>query len=198
MVNPTHPLPLAPIALLRNLLDQCLDCIDITRWTGDRTSASYISAQLRLLHSLLVEAQQTLKGPTSLEPDRETWLHPAPPTHFDPPLPPSMSLDFSIQEASIVLVIRTLEPADVAPDLRSRFVNAFGGRRVDHDEAHRRFTYGGEEVRVREKVRIEAPDPSLMSVLAKVGALAHAVGMARCCLAVVMEEDVSEIEREAL
>lgn len=97
-----------------------------------------------------------------------------------------------------MLVIRALEPADLAPDLRSRFANAFGGRRIEHDEAHRRFQYMGEEVRVREKVRIESPDPSLMAVLAKVGGLEHAVGMARCCLAVVMEEDVEEIEKESL
>ena len=183
---------------LRDLLNQCLDCIDITRWTGDRFSAQYISSQLRLLHSLLGEAHSYLKGPSSLEPDRETWLHPAPSTHFEPPLPNTLSLDFSVQDASVVLVIRALEPADLAPDLRSRFVNAFGGRRIEHDEAHRRFKYMGEEVRVREKVRVEAPDPSLMAVLAKVGGLEHAVGMARCCLAVVMEEDVKEIEKESL
>ncbi len=201
-INHTHPLPLPPLASLRDLLNQSLDCIDITRWTGDKTSASYISGQLRLLHSLLQEAHETLRGPSSLEPDRhETWLHPVASSHFDPPLPENLSFDFSIQDASIVLVIRTLENADHPPDLRSRFMNILGGHRTEHDESHRRFKYGangepggGREVRVVEKVRVEAPDPSLMAAMAKLGGLEHAVGMARACLGVVMEEDVEDLE----
>lgn len=195
-INATHPLILDPLASLRDLLNQSLDCIDITRWTGDRTSAPYISSQLRLLHGLLYEAHSTLKGPAALEPDCETWLRPAEPSHFVPPLPESLSLDFSIQDASIVLVMRTLEPADALPDIRSRFATAFGAaRRAEHDEADRRFVYRGVDVRVKEKVRVESADPSLMAAMAKLAALEHAVGMARCCLAVVMEEEVEEIER---
>ena len=42
-------------------------------------------------------------------------------------------------------------------------------------------------MRVREKVRVESQDPSLMSVMAKLSALEHAVGVARRSLAIVME-----------
>ncbi|KFX95137.1 hypothetical protein V495_07660 [Pseudogymnoascus sp. VKM F-4514 (FW-929)] len=194
-VNATHPLILPTLASLRELLNQSLDCIDITCWTGDRTSAPYISSQLRLLHGLLGEAHSYLKGSTTSVADREAWLRPADPNHFQPPLPDNLSLDFSIQEASIVLTIRVLEPADAAPDLRSRFATAFLTKKAEHDEEDRRFNYNGSEVKVKEKVRIESADPNLMAAMAKLAALEHAVGMARCCLAVVMEEDVEEIER---
>lgn len=95
-----------------------------------------------------------------------------------------------------MLVIRTLEPADAVPDIRSRFAPAFlQPRRADHDETDQRFSYNGDEVKVKEKVRVESADPNLMAAMAKLAALEHAVGMARCCLAVVMEEEVEEIER---
>lgn len=96
----------------------------------------------------------------------------------------------------MVLVIRTLEPADAVPDIRSRFATAFlQPRRAQHDESDQRFKYKDDEVKVKEKVRVESADPNLMVAMAKLAALEHAVGMARCCLAVVMEEDVEEIER---
>ena len=49
--------------------------------------------------------------------------------------------------------------------------------------------YRGQEVRVREKIRVESQDPSLMSVMAKLSALEHGVGVARRSLAIVMEGD---------
>lgn len=52
------------------------------------------------------------------------------------------------------------------------------------------FHYQGQNVRVKEKVRVESADPSLMSVMAKLAALDHTVGMARKCLSVVMGEDM--------
>ena len=44
---------------------------------------------------------------------------------------------------------------------------------------------------MREKIRVESQDPSLMAVMAKLSALEHRVGVARRSLAVVMgvEED---------
>lgn len=194
-VNATHPLILPTLSSLRELLNQSLDCIDITCWTGDRTSAPYISSQLRLLHGLLGEAHSSLKGTAAAQADRESWLRPMDANHFQPPLPDNLSLDFSIQEASIVLTIRVLESADAAPDIRSRFATVFLTKRAEHDEEDLRFNYNGTEVKVKEKVKIESADPNLMAAMAKLAALEHAVGMARCCLAVVMEEDVEEIER---
>lgn len=48
------------------------------------------------------------------------------------------------------------------------------------------WNYRGDQVRVKEKVRLESADPGLMSLAAKVGALEHGVEMARKCLDVVM------------
>ena len=110
-------------------------------------------------------------------------------------MPDNLSLDFGIQEASIVLTIRVLEPADAIPDFRSYLTTAFMPKKAEHDETDRRFNYNESEVKVKEKVRVESADPNLMAAMAKLAALEHAVGMARCCLAVVMEEDVEEIER---
>ncbi|KAH6647108.1 RAVE subunit 2/Rogdi [Truncatella angustata] len=49
------------------------------------------------------------------------------------------------------------------------------------------------QVYVREKVRVESADPSLMSLSAKLGALGHTLLLARRNLAVVIGEDLPEI-----
>lgn len=46
----------------------------------------------------------------------------------------------------------------------------------------------GEDVHVKEKVRVESQDPSLISVMAKLSALGHGVAVWRRALAAVMEE----------
>ena len=43
---------------------------------------------------------------------------------------------------------------------------------------------------MREKVRVESQDPSLMAVMAKLSALGHAVGGWRLKVGMVMGEDV--------
>ena len=88
------------------------------------------------------------------------------------------------------MTVRVLESATVVPNFAGRFALAIGAqRRLEHDEMDEVFLYKGEEVRVKEKVRIQSADPSLMSAMAKLAALEHTVGMARKCLSVVMEED---------
>lgn len=62
-----------------------------------------------------------------------------------------------------------------------------------HDEADRTFVYAGREVRVREKVRVESADPSLMAAMAKLAALEHTIGMARKSLGIVMGDDVDDL-----
>ena len=47
---------------------------------------------------------------------------------------------------------------------------------------------------MREKVRVESQDPSLMAVMAKLSALEHAVGVARGSLAIVMGVEEEEEE----
>ncbi|KAF3912638.1 hypothetical protein ABW21_db0200387 [Orbilia brochopaga] len=46
--------------------------------------------------------------------------------------------------------------------------------------------YRGVEVKVKERIRVESQDPSLMSVMAKLGALEHNLAMGRTSLGIVM------------
>ncbi|KAF7877328.1 hypothetical protein EAF04_001011 [Stromatinia cepivora] len=200
-VSPTLPLVLEPLTQLRNLLNQSLDCVDITRWTGDRHSAPFISSQLHLLHSILTEAKLVLKGPSLLETPTQTpaslnWAHnPVDPDTFSPSLPSNLSLDLTIFDGSLLLTIRVLEPIAQQVNLGSRIAFAIGAqRRLEHDEMDEVFMYKGEEVRVKEKVRVESADPKLMSVLAKVAALEHTVEGARAGLKIVMGGDVEDSE----
>ena len=55
-----------------------------------------------------------------------------------------------------------------------------------HDESDEVFTYRGEGVKVREKVKVESQDPCLIAVLAKLSALEHAVAGSRHGLRIVM------------
>lgn len=59
----------------------------------------------------------------------------------------------------------------------------------EHDEVDKIFIFKGQEVRVREKVKVESQDPALMAVMAKLSALGHAVAVARNNLSTVMEVD---------
>lgn len=196
-------LPLQPLTTLRNILNQALDCVDITRWTGDRHSAPFISSQLHLLHSLILEALALLKGPPLLQPQNPTpgstpphiapqassaWCEDPPGSDiFEPPLPSSLALDLSLSDSSLVLTVRTLEPANAQPNLGERLAFAIGAqRRLEHDEMDEVFEYRGGEVRVKEKVRVEgSADPSLLSLGAKLGALERTVQLSRISLGVV-------------
>ncbi|KAM3071837.1 hypothetical protein ACMFMG_009694 [Clarireedia jacksonii] len=192
----TSPLLLEPLTQLRTLLNQSLDCVDITRWTGDRHSALFISSQLHLLHSILSEAKAVLKGPSLLEPATPAisslnWAHkPIDPGTFNPPLPSNLSVDLTVSDGSLLLTIRVLELVAQQPNFGSRLAYAIGAqRRLEHDEMDEVFMYRSEEVRVKEKVRVESADPRLMSVLAKVSALEHTVEGATHGLKIVMGSD---------
>lgn len=113
---------------------------------------------------------------------------------FSPPFPSNLSLHLSIVDAALVLHVRTLA-APFTPDssitglsIRTRL--GLGPRPPVHDELDQVFRYRGEEVSVKEKVRVESPDPSLMAVMAKLSALGHAVGGWRLRVGVVMGEDL--------
>ena len=56
----------------------------------------------------------------------------------------------------------------------------------EHDEVEQLFNFRGQEVRVREKVRVESQDPALMAVMAKLSALGHGVAVWRRSLSIVM------------
>ncbi|KAG0650320.1 hypothetical protein D0Z07_3441 [Hyphodiscus hymeniophilus] len=215
-LSPDCPLILPSLSQLRTLLNESLDCVDITRWTGDRHSAPFISSQLHLLHTIILEALSLLKGPSLLEPipispsnspsptpgvqktaipqtphsapDTSWFESPPDPATFVPALPSTLSLALTLSDTSLVLTIRTLEPTSLQPNLGSRFAFAIGAqRRLEHDEMDDVFMYRDEEVRVKEKIRVEgSADPSLLSLGAKLGALERTVESARVGLGVVV------------
>ncbi|KAL8981030.1 MAG: hypothetical protein Q9177_005705, partial [Variospora cf. flavescens] len=58
----SSPLPLPQLSALLNLLNQALDIIDISTWTGDPRNGSFISGQLRLLAETMDESKAVMKG----------------------------------------------------------------------------------------------------------------------------------------
>lgn len=110
----------------------------------------------------------------------------------------------SIADSALVLHLRTLEtttpahtPTAFATDIsltgfsiRDRL---FGSRGPSHDEVGDAFAWKGDDVKVKEKIRVESQDPSLMSVMAKLTALHHEVVKCKTALKVLMgSEDESE------
>lgn len=208
--QPAAPtIALTQISTARTLINACLDVVDATRWTGDSKNANFISGQLRLLHENVRDAKSALKGWTE---GQKAWNEePVPADAFTPPLPDHVSFHLSISEAALLLNVRTLESAYPVTgtntplsfnstsgsqqsysgfSLREKLVTALGGgRQAFHDEAHEVFMYKGQDVRVRDKVRVESQDPSLMSAMAKLGALERNVAMSRRALDVVMGKE---------
>jgi len=208
--------PSAPTVVLeqltttRTLINACLDVVDTTRWTGDATNANFISGQLKLLHDNIQEAKGALKGGQEGQRVKTWYEEPLDANTFDPPLPGNVSFHLSISEAALLLHVRTLEAAFPITgtntplstsggsytgfSLRERLTTALtGGRPAFHDEAHEVFTYRGQEVRVRDKVRVESQDPSLIAAMAKLGALERNIAMSRRSLSVVMGQDLNDI-----
>lgn len=168
--------------------------MDASTWAGDPRSASFIAGQLRLLDVNIQEAKQALKGGEERRPP--WWQEPIDEDIFEPKLPPLLSFHLSIYEAALLLEVRTLDPVVSAkPHLnmsfREQLAVALGGARpAAHEEADEVFTYRGEEVRVKEKVRVESQDPSLMAAMAKLNALERTLGLVRAALDVAMGKDV--------
>ena len=55
-------LVLSQLVAARNLINQSLDVVDVSTWTGDAKDANFISGQLRLLFENIHEACQELGG----------------------------------------------------------------------------------------------------------------------------------------
>lgn len=47
---------------VRDSVNQCLDIVDVSTWTGDPLNASFIYSQLHLLRETIAEGRQMLKG----------------------------------------------------------------------------------------------------------------------------------------
>jgi hypothetical protein len=94
---------------------------------------------------------------------------------------------FYIYEAALVLEVRTLEPLPPggvehasAFSFRDRIGFALGtSKPPTHDEVDDIFSWRGQDVKVREKVRVESSDPKLMAALAKLNSLERSVALAR-------------------
>ncbi len=116
---------------------------------------------------------------------------------FDPPLPSLVSFHMFVFDAALVLEIRTLElhnggekPLLGSWGLRDSLAVALGGTRTPvHDEADRTFKYKGQDVTVKEKIRVETQDPALISTSAKLNALEHTLMLSRKALSIVMGHD---------
>ena len=121
---------------------------------------------------------------------------------FSPPLPLTLVVTLTVTDASLVLTFRTLELHSGAQgtDMLSTTLSGFSLRQrlglvaqlPVHDESEEIFVYKGQDVKVKEKVRVESQDPSLMAVMAKLSALEHVVGWARGSLSIVMGLPVEE------
>lgn len=195
---------LEQLVTTRTLINSCLDVVDATQWTGDSKNANFIVGQLRLLHDNIQEARAALKGSSD---QQRPWPEDCVDAKaFHPSLPPNAVFQLSIADAAVVLVVRTLEPAGPhtgtntplsAPSnsfsgysLRERLATALGAARpAFHDEADEVFMFNGHEVKVRDKIRVESQDPSLMAAFAKLAALDRNVAIARKALDIVMGKD---------
>ncbi|KAF2090409.1 hypothetical protein K490DRAFT_71992 [Saccharata proteae CBS 121410] len=202
--SPTYPLaisqaPHAPTLVVEQLtaarthINSCLDVVDVTAWTGDATNANFISGQLKLLYDNLEEARLALKGQSDV--NKPWWENAVDEKIFEPQLPSNVSFHLYLLDAAMVLEIRTVEPYNPADEtglfgLRDGLARALGVPRIPaHDEANDVFTYRGHQVKVKEKVRVETQDPSLISAMAKLNALERNVSLSRKALDVVMGKD---------
>ncbi|CAD0111606.1 unnamed protein product, partial [Aureobasidium uvarum] len=188
--SPSAPaLRLKQIAEVRTLINSSLDVVDATTWTGDKRDANFISGQLTLLHENIRDAKAALKGPPTADEADKTWA--------SEPLDDKHSRRRSTPS-------RSSTPLGGAPSftgfgLRDRLAHALGAgpRPPAHDEAEDVFTYRGAHVKVKEKVRVESQDPSLISAMAKLAALEHSVELGTRALDVVMAKDDEDDDRES-
>lgn len=134
------------------------------------------------------------RSPTISSSQRSLYLYLQFAKTFSPPVTPNLSLHLSIADAALLLHVRTLAPQS-APEssltglsLRTRL--GLSPRLPVHDELDQVFHFRGEEVTVKEKVRVESQDPSLMAVMAKLSALGHAVASWRLKVGIVLGEDL--------
>ncbi|KAL2868596.1 tRNA methyltransferase RSM22 [Aspergillus lucknowensis] len=162
--SPNAPeLVLSQLVSVRDLVNQCLDIVDVSTWTGDPLDARFIYSQIHLLGETIAEGRQMLKGESDVVRGK-WWETSAPENLFDPQLPPQLSFHLSIADSALVLYLRTLEsftpthtPTAFASDIsltgfsiRDRL---FGTRQPAHDEAGDVFPWKGDDVKVREKRR---------------------------------------------
>jgi hypothetical protein len=140
-------------------------------------------------------------------PGAEWWTNSPDENVFQPPLGDHVSLHFTIQDANLVLTVRTLAPTSPGGtpstptegafslsglNLRTRLLG-LGPKPPNHDEMGEIYEWRGrQDVVVREKVRVESGDPSLMSIAAKLSALEHDVARWRMNLRIILTGSTEE------
>ncbi|PHH61351.1 hypothetical protein CDD82_2151 [Ophiocordyceps australis] len=141
---------------------------------------------------------------------------PLTPTSQPPQPSPALGFYIALHDCSLVVTLRSLEPANASLHIGTKLGLAIGTvRRLEHDEMDRLFPYRPDgdgstqcrhngpthppdaapdvqQVYVREKVRVESADPSLISLDSKLGYLSHMLAQARRNLSLVMGNDVDD------
>ncbi|UKZ82442.1 hypothetical protein TrVFT333_010231 [Trichoderma virens FT-333] len=227
-LSPAFPIHVHALDTLHTHLTESIDLLGLLL-SNSKTSnseadvspnnqAQALSSGMRLLADSISSSIALLKGPPLNEPDTNWTTQSCPSSHFSPPLTQNFSFYITLQECSIVLLMRALEPVDAPVHFGTKLGLAIGTyRRLEHDEADIVFKYkpGGdemsdtrrlaanhsiqppsiartlsnsqlEEVYVREKVRVESADPSLISLYSKLGYLNIMLDQARRNLDAVM------------
>lgn len=214
-VSSTNPIHIPALDGVFTHLTQSIDLLGIIL-SEEKPDAAALSSTLSVLAEALSESTALLKGPAGLidsDPKWQTGSCPA--HHFSPAIGPSLSVFVGIQDSCIVLSLRALEEAGAPVNFGLKLGLAIGTvRRLEHDEMDVTFRYdpkgdgstdlqssnqrrlpkqptsakpaNGMDVYVREKVRVESADASLISLFAKLGYLSHSLGQARRNLAAVM------------
>lgn len=226
-INPTKPIHVEPLMTIQQCLNNAINLLALT--LDNSSTPETLSAQLRVLTQLMFDASSNLSGsaPPSSTPSINSTIIPsgaswtymsAAANAFEPPLPSSLSIHFTLQDSCVVMWLRALEPVDAPVFLGTKLGLAIGTvRRLEHDEMDRqfRYTYNREEpprktlvglerqppllsgskpveVFVREKVRVESADPNLMSLQAKLTSLHHTIIDLRQNLAAVMGSECED------
>ncbi|PNH42950.1 hypothetical protein VD0004_g4438 [Verticillium dahliae] len=227
-LDPQNPIHIPSLEALGTHLSESVKLLALA--LDSPPSPRPIADHLRALSISLAASTALLRGPPLESPD-PSWQHASwPQAPFAPPLPPNIAFHLFLQEATLVLALRALEPADAPQHFGLKLGLALGTyRRLEHDEMdhvypfrYSRLTAGGSrhvhrgasverrptgfheadddlgpgsgavDVYVREKVRVETADPSLLSLYAKLLALGNTLAQARMNLAAVMGEELDD------
>jgi hypothetical protein len=207
----TESIDLLGLLLSNNKISNSDSDSDSETNVSPSTAAQALSSAMRLLADSITSSIAILKGPPLNEPDMNWTTQSCPASHFSPPLTQNFSFYITLQECSIVLLMRALEPVHAPVHFGTKLGLAIGTyRRLEHDEADIVFKYKAsgddhsdtkrisanhgieppaagrtqantplEEVYVREKVRVESADPSLISLYSKLGYLNIVIDQAR-------------------
>ncbi|CAG1992742.1 unnamed protein product [Fusarium graminearum] len=204
---------------LHNHLNQSIDLLAIT--LSRPQDARSLASTLSILADSINNSSILLKGPPLTDSDPAWQMCSCPSHQFSPSIGPNLSFYLGLQESSIILWLRALEPVHAPVHFGTKLGLAFGTvRRLEHDEMDTIFRYNTQgsgvgdskrgsarhtpepgssaagvdsndvqEVYVREKVRVESADPSLISIQSKLNYLSHMLGQARRNITEVLSVD---------